>query len=56
MGYIAYAMMYNGPEFLNKRTAVVLSDPVCDVQNYRAIAQAFLQLHPGAMFAQVRRV
>lgn len=53
LGYIAYAMMYNGPEFLRKRTAVVLSDPVCDKEHYSAIAEAFIKEHPKAMFAQV---
>lgn len=53
VGYLAYGLMHNGPEFLNKRTAVGLSDPVCDPQHYATIAAAFLQQHPEAMFAQV---
>jgi hypothetical protein len=53
IGYIAYTMMFNGPEFLNKRTALALSDPVCDPQHYAHIAAAFLQQHPRAMFCQV---
>jgi len=53
LGYIAYAMMFNGPEFLKNRTAVVLSDPVCNKEHYCAIAEAFIKEHPKAMFAQV---
>ncbi|KAF6256765.1 hypothetical protein COO60DRAFT_1461507 [Scenedesmus sp. NREL 46B-D3] len=30
VGYIAYAMMYNGPDWLNIRTPVSLGDPICD--------------------------
>lgn len=53
IGYIAYGMMFNGPEFLNKRTAVGLSDPVCARQHFRTIAEAFVKQHPQAIFAQV---
>lgn len=54
VGYLAYAWMYNGPEVLNIRTPVVLSDPVCDAQEFKNITQAFLQKHPQTIFAQVR--
>lgn len=53
VGYMAYGMMHNGPEFLNKRTAVGLADPVCDPQHYATMAAAFMEQHPEAMFAQV---
>ena len=55
IGYIAYGMMHNGPEFLNVRTAVALSDPVCAVHHYGIMAEAFLKVHPKAMFAQVSK-
>ncbi|WIA39196.1 hypothetical protein OEZ86_005321 [Tetradesmus obliquus] len=53
VGYIAYAMMFNGPEFLNIKTPVALGDPICDPANFALIAGAFLKQHPKAMFMQV---
>lgn len=53
IGYIAYAMMYNGPPFLNIKSAVALGDPICAPEHYASIAGAFLQQHPKAMFLQV---
>lgn len=56
IGYIAYALMSNGLEVLNKKTAVGLSDPVCDKQHFRTMAEAFIKEHPKAMWVQVRSI
>jgi phosphatidylglycerol lysyltransferase len=56
IGYIAYAMMYNGPDWLNIRTPVALGDPICNPANFAAIAGAFLERHPKAMFLQVSKL
>jgi hypothetical protein len=53
VGYIAFAWMHNGPEFLNIRTPVGLSDPVCEPRHFAAIARAFVDAHPQAAWAQV---
>eukprot|EP00775_Hariotina_reticulata_P001702 gene1702-2047_t len=53
IGYLAYALMSNGPEFLNILSPVVLSDPVCNPGHFEVFAKAFLQQHPTAMFMQV---
>jgi len=46
--------MSNGLEVLNKNTAVGLSDPVCDRQHFRTMAEAFIKEHPKAIWVQVR--
>ena len=45
--------MVNGFEMMNVKTAVGLSDPVCDKQHFRTMAEAFIREHPKAMFVQV---
>jgi hypothetical protein len=56
IGYLAYALMSNGPEFLHILSPVVLSDPVCDPAHFEIMAKAFLHQHPTAMFMQVTNI
>lgn len=54
IGYMAYALMANGLEtFMDVKTPVCLSDPVCDKKHFRTMAAAFIKEHPKAMFVQV---
>jgi lysylphosphatidylglycerol synthetase-like protein (DUF2156 family) len=54
VGYIAYAMMRNGPDIFNVLSPLALGDPICDPANFKMMAEAFLQKHPKAIFMQVR--
>lgn len=39
---------------IERKVPAALSDPVCDRQHYRTMADAFLREHPNALFVQVR--
>jgi hypothetical protein len=53
IGYIAYAWM-DCTSAIERKVAAALSDPVCDRQHYRTMADAFLREHPNALFVQVK--
>jgi hypothetical protein len=52
IGYIAYAWMAC-TSAIERKVATALSDPVCDRQHFRTMADAFLREHPNALFVQV---
>ncbi len=51
-GYIAY-QSFRHPVLALTGRKMILSNPVCDPADYRAITQAFLAQHPKAIFLQV---
>jgi hypothetical protein len=53
-GVIAFAVMCNGPDWLGSLSPVVLGNPLSHPEHWRAMAAAFLDAYPDAVFMQVR--
>eukprot|EP00775_Hariotina_reticulata_P013086 gene13086-13213_t len=53
VGFIAFAMMGNGPDWLRLLSPLVLGDPLCSPELWPVMAAAFLEAYPDALFMQV---